>query len=262
MLRRLTTHGAALFLRAEKFDLFQLALEIGKEGVELLLGRRRRTPRHVEGQFRPALQLEPFVADDHHRLREIKRGEGRIDRQRDDGVRQRHLVVFQPVALAAEDDGDVFAGGDARRRFRRRRVGADHGLGLVVIARGRRQHERAIADRALQACHKLCAPSSTRSAPAAMTRAFSFGQGLHRRNQPQAAEAEIGHGARRRADVLAHLRLDQNDDRRRLLDPALGLVGAGARHGSTPPLRRYSCPASAWKERAKSPLPPGPVGVL
>ena len=94
-----------------------------------------------KGNFAAALQLEPFVADDHHRLRQIKRGESRIDRQRDDGVGERHLVVFQPVALAAEDDGHVFASGDARRRFRRRRVGADHGLGLVVIARGRRQHE-------------------------------------------------------------------------------------------------------------------------
>ncbi len=45
-------HGAALFLGAEEFDLFQLAFEIGKEGVELLLGRRRRTARHVEGQLR------------------------------------------------------------------------------------------------------------------------------------------------------------------------------------------------------------------
>ena len=35
-------HGAALFLRAEELDLFQFALQIGKERIELLLGRRRR----------------------------------------------------------------------------------------------------------------------------------------------------------------------------------------------------------------------------
>ena len=47
-------HGAALLLGPEKFDPLELALEIGKERVELLLGRRRRFFRHGEWQFAAA----------------------------------------------------------------------------------------------------------------------------------------------------------------------------------------------------------------
>ena len=89
-----------------------------------------------ERQFAARL-LEPFVADDHHRLRQIERGEGRIDRQREDAVGARHLVVLQPVALAPEHDGDILAGRHPRRHFGRRLRRPDHGLGLVVVARGR-----------------------------------------------------------------------------------------------------------------------------
>jgi hypothetical protein len=57
-----------------------------------------------------------------------------------------------------------------------------------------------------------------------------LGQGLPGLDQTEAGEPEIRHGARRRADVLAHLRLDQDHNRPRLLHPVLGLVGSGARH--------------------------------
>ncbi len=50
-------HGAALFLGAEKFDLVELALEIGEQCVELLLGRRRRFLRASERQFAAAACL-------------------------------------------------------------------------------------------------------------------------------------------------------------------------------------------------------------
>ena len=70
---------------------------------------------------------------------------------------------------------------------------------------------------------------------------------LPRLDQPQPAEPEIRHGARRRADVLAHLRLDQDHHRPRLLHPVLGLVGSGARHsvllGGQMPCRRSPCPS-------------------
>ena len=47
-------HGAALFLRAEELDLLELAFEIGKKRVELLLGRRRRFVRHGNGSIAAA----------------------------------------------------------------------------------------------------------------------------------------------------------------------------------------------------------------
>src|SRR5262249_60805991 len=53
---------------------------------------------------------------------------------------------------------------------------------------------------------------------------------LARSDQTQALEAEIRHGARRRADVFGELRLDQDHDRSGGRDPALRLVGAGSRH--------------------------------
>src|SRR5262249_44056442 len=46
-------HGAALFLRAKRLDALQLAFEIGKERVELLLRRWRGFFRH--GKRQPAL---------------------------------------------------------------------------------------------------------------------------------------------------------------------------------------------------------------
>ena len=80
--------------------------------------------------------LEPLVADDHHGLREIKRGKGRIDRQRDDHVGERDLVVFKPDALAPEQDRDLLAARHALRDRDGRRIGADDGFCLIVAARG------------------------------------------------------------------------------------------------------------------------------
>src|SRR5262249_36777139 len=64
-------------------------------------------------------------------------------------------------------------------------------------------------------------------------------------DQAQSRQAEIGHGARGRADIVAELRLDQNHDWP-ALDPGLGLVGPGPRHagllGAPVPRRRSPCP--------------------
>ncbi len=74
-------HGLALVGRAEELDLLQLVLEIGEEGEQLLARRGIRFARHAERQRAAGRQLEPLIGDDHHRLREIERREGRIDRQ-------------------------------------------------------------------------------------------------------------------------------------------------------------------------------------
>ena len=41
------------------------------------------------------------------------------------------------------------------------------------------------------------------------------GPAVARADQPQIGEPEIGHGARGKADILAELRVDENDGRRR-----------------------------------------------
>ena len=89
MLRRLISMVVALLGRPEEFDLLELALERGEEREQLLLGRRLRLLRHGERQCAAGRELEPLVGDDEHRLREVERGEGRIDRQGDDAVGER-----------------------------------------------------------------------------------------------------------------------------------------------------------------------------
>ncbi len=76
---------------------------------------------------------------------------------------------------------------------------------------------------------KSCAPSRMRSAPEAKVTDFGFGQRLARIDQAQPRQPEIAHGARRRADVLAELRLDQNDHRP-AFRPWLGAVGTRTWH--------------------------------
>ena len=66
----------------------------------------------------------------------------------------------------------------------------------------------------------------------------NIGPAVARLDEPQTPESEIGHDAGRRADVLAELRLDQDDDRPGGLDPVPGLVGPGTRHGGSSPARR------------------------
>ena len=179
-------HDAALLRRAEELDLLQFALEIGEERLDLLLGRRRRTPRRLGARAAGAGALEPFVGDDHHRLRQIERGEGRIDRQRDDAVGHADLVVLQPVALAAEHQRHRLAGGNARPHLDapppRPRQPAWPGRGCAPSWPARRCSRRPPRPGSRTAT----ASSRMRSAPAAITTARSFGQpcfGLTSRNR-------------------------------------------------------------------------------
>jgi hypothetical protein len=97
-------------------------------------------------------------------------------------------------------------------------------------ARCRGKHERAIGDRRL---HRVVELRLVEDAIGAGSRpaCVDVGPAVARLDQAQPLEGEIGHHARGRADVLAELRLDQDDDRTRRLDPVLGLIGSGAGHG-------------------------------
>ena len=148
-------HGLALFRRAEELDFFELALEIGKERQQLLLGCPRGFVRRLKRQRTRGFQLEPFVADDEHGLGEIERGERGVDRQGEDAVGEPDLVVLQPVALAAEHDCDRLARRDPRRHLPHRLLGAHDGLRLIVLARGRGEHHSAVGNRALELLETL-----------------------------------------------------------------------------------------------------------
>ena len=163
----------------------------------------------AKGSLRAACELEPFVGDDHHRLRQIERGKGRIDRQRDDAVGERDLVVFQPIALAAEQNGDGLAGGNARRHQRRRLRRPDDGLGLVVRPRRGGEDEAAIGDGGFERVVELGAVEDAAGAGRHHAR-FVIGPALPRLDQAQPRQAEIRHGAGGGADIFAKLRLDQD----------------------------------------------------
>ena len=105
----------------------------------------------VNGELPAGGQLEPFVGDDDDGLRQIERGEARIDRQRENAVRKRDLVILEPVALAAEHEGDCFAPCNPRRHLRRRLRRADDRLGLVVSPGRGGNHKAAIGERAFDA---------------------------------------------------------------------------------------------------------------
>ena len=147
-------HGVALLGRAQELDLVELPDEVVEEGLHLVLGGRLGPFGHRERQRAAGRQLEPFVADQEHRLRQIEGGETGVDREGDDPVGERHLLVLESVSLAAEHDADPAAvggmlvgdmGHDLDRGIGRRH----HRLGLVMGAGGGGKQQRQIRDRLL-----------------------------------------------------------------------------------------------------------------
>jgi hypothetical protein len=131
-------------------------------------------------------------------------------------------VIFETDAFAAEYDRNGLPARHPLHHFDRGRRRRNHQLGLIVIARGRRHDETAIADCLVETFIKRRglqdAIGSGRHHARLLVWPF-----LLRLDQPQARQSEIGHCARGRADVLAELRLDENDHGRRRLDPRLVL---------------------------------------
>ena len=180
----------------------------------------------ANGSARLRHQLEPFVTHQQHGLRQIERGEARIDGIGDDAVGQRHLLVEQAGALAAEQDADMAAGRDLRGRLSGRRFRRHHGLGLIVGARGGREQQRAVGDRRFNGLEQFDPVEDMIGARGCALRR-DIGPAVARVDDAQPCQAEIAHGARRHADVLAELRLDQNDGGADALDAGFCPVGAG-----------------------------------
>ena len=175
-------------------------------------------------------QLEPFVADQQHRLRQIQRRESGIDRKGDDAIGQRDLLVLQAVTLAPEEDADSASACDLRGHFLRGGFGRDDRLGLIVRARGGREQQRAVGHRRLHGVEQLRGVEDGVGAGRGAAR-MHVGPAVARVDDAQPRQAEIAHRPRRHADVLAELRLDQNHDGAGDLGAGLGLVGARTGHG-------------------------------
>ena len=94
--------------------------------------------------------LEPLVGHDRNRLCQVEGGEGRIDREGDDTVGERHLGVLEPVSLAAEQHRHILARAHVRHQKNCRLIGPNNRLRLIVGARGRREHDGTVGNRAFQ----------------------------------------------------------------------------------------------------------------
>ena len=129
---------------------------------------------------------------------------------------------------------DRLAGGDARRH-QRRRLRPRRAPAWPDRARARWWRARSCSRRwRLRACRNSSAPSSTRSAPEAITRAFSFGQpcrGLTRRSRDSPKFAMARAAAPIFSPSCGSTRMTIGAG---CYDPVLGLVGSRRRAcGST-----------------------------
>ena len=91
-----------------------------KKRMSSLLGRRLRMAARPARRAASRRRLEPFIADQQHRLRQVERGEGRIERHAQHRVGERDVLVHKPGALRPEQDAAGLARGDEARGSRRR----------------------------------------------------------------------------------------------------------------------------------------------
>ena len=184
----------------------------------------------ANGKVAAGRELEPFVADQQHRLRQVERGKAGIDREGDDPVGERDLLVLQAVALAAEQDAGPAAGcRHAPRSRRAASAGATTGLAWswarAVVANS--------SVRSATACSTVSnnsACSRMWSAPAAARWAATFGQPSRGLTILKRRQREIAHRARGHADILAELRLDQDHNGSGEVQTRLGFIGARTGH--------------------------------
>ena len=96
----------------------QLGLEVVEERQRpspAAPGGERRSP--ANGSAPPGRALAPLIGDQQHRLGEVEGGESRVDREGDDGVGERDLVVLEPGPLPPEQDADPLPGPEPRLRL-------------------------------------------------------------------------------------------------------------------------------------------------
>ena len=155
MLRRLTSMVSRFSAGRRNSTLSSSRTRLSKNACIWCCEARLGALGHRERQRARGRQLEPFIADQQHRLRQVERGEAGIDRKGDDAVGERDLLVLQAVALAAEQDADRAAAGDVGHDLARRGFGRDHRLGLVMGPGGGGEQQRAVGDRLLDGVEQL-----------------------------------------------------------------------------------------------------------
>ena len=150
-------HPGPLLRGLVEAGLVEFAFEMVEEAFEFLLGggprvrraQSRRLDRRQLGRAEPdrgRLPLVPFIADQQHRLRDVERGEGRIDRRADDAVGEHHLVIVEAPALATEQDAEALALANPRPHVGPRQLRRDHRLDHAARPRRRGVDEMEIGD--------------------------------------------------------------------------------------------------------------------
>ena len=81
MLRRLICMVSRLSGGRKNSTFSSSCSRLSKKASSCWRGAASRLLRHAQTAGAAGRELEPLVGDDHHRLREIERGEGRVDRQ-------------------------------------------------------------------------------------------------------------------------------------------------------------------------------------
>ena len=148
-------HGLALLGRTQELDPVEFPDQIVEEGLHLVLGRRLGPFGHRERERAAGRLLEPLIADQEHRLRQVERGKTRIDRKGDDPVGKRDLLVLKSVPLAAKQDAGPAATFDMRHDLARGGRRRHHRLGLVMGAGGGGEQQRQIRDRLFDAVEQF-----------------------------------------------------------------------------------------------------------
>ena len=172
---------------------------------------------------RGARALQPFIAEQQHGLRQAERGELRIDRRGDDGVGERDDVVVEAAPLGAEQHTGQLGAVGAHLQLACGAFGRQHGLHHLARPRRGGEHVVEPGDRLLDGRIDARLLDDIGGAGGGGMR-LVVGPAVARLDQPEIGQAEIRHGAGGKADILAELRLDE-DDRRR------------SRHGRAAPAR-------------------------
>ena len=168
---------------------------------------------------------EPFVADQQHRLSEVQGQKARVERHRQHRVGQGQIVVQEAGTLRPEQDAAGFVRGDAgahfARRLARRHLAPDHaavarGGGIDMDEIGDRRRDRRVEPGLVE--HRV---GAARRGNRPLGR-----PAVARPHQPQIVERAVHHRPRRGADILAELRLDQDDRRPPRRRPA-AMIGPG-----------------------------------
>jgi len=203
-------HRLALFGRKQEPAFLQFPFQV-IEQIEQFRARGLAVDRTVfkARRGRNIGCTEPFICREQHRLTEInggKMGSG----NRDDAIAQRDFIIVEPGTLVAEQDADFLAAcrGHAQSPggFRRR----EHVFGDAALARGGRINNVQIGHCLAQSGEHAGFLDDIRRARRHRHR-LGIRPAVARVDEPQIGKPKIRHCARRGADVLAKLRVREDD---------------------------------------------------